>query len=115
MAEITWNHICTWQYADLRCKNPVGQFQDGRTSGLCIFHRSTPTGHAAAQIAEESTIHDAESYTQASKRQTYGAGDNPAVISLRAQIAERPNAKTSGSFAGLQHWADICAKRGNTP
>ena len=111
--EIPWNHVCTWQYGALKCKNPVGLFLQGETSGLCVFHRSSPKGHIAAQIAEESLIHDKDSYNLAAARQVYGSGENPTVSKMREQIESHPNARKGGSFSDLGKWVEICKARGS--
>ena len=109
---VAWNHVCRWQYGSLKCQNPVGLFLHGEASGLCVFHRANPKGPTAGQIAEESAIHDAESYNIAAARQVYGNGDNPTVKAIREQIAAKPNRKRGGTFNNLGEWMDLCRERG---
>ena len=106
-----WNHVCRWRYGALTCENPVGQFAHGETSGLCIFHRATDRGPQAAEIAQDSRIHDQDSYNAAAARQTYGNGDNPMVARLRAQIEAKPNRRRCGSFGNLDEWIELCRQR----
>lgn len=80
---------CSWHYGQLRCRYPVGLFMQGEFRGLCAFHRARDRGHEAALIAEESQTATREQYLDASKRQIYGAGDNPLVRRLREQLRER--------------------------
>ena len=80
-----WNHVCTW--GDGRCKNPVGRFDDGNRSGWCIFHRRHGSGPQSATIAEESLIHDRESYVRSAMLEVYGSGaDNTNVAATRALL-----------------------------
>ena len=88
--EIKWDHICQWQYGALHCRYPVGQFMQGEHKGLCIFHRATPSGTMAAQIAQESQEATREQYLASAMLHTYGRGDNPAVARLRAQLRLKP-------------------------
>lgn len=67
-----WNHVCTWHFGSLSCRYPVGRFDQGMRSGLCVFHRTNDRGAIAAQIAEDSQHHTPEQYLAAARRFVYG-------------------------------------------
>lgn len=81
-----WDHQCQWSYGIMRCRYPVWLFLEGARTGLCIFHRKTSTGHAAAQIAQESETATREQYVESAKLLMYGVGDNADVAALRAKL-----------------------------
>ena len=107
-----WAHVCRWQFGALKCKNPVGLFAHGETSGLCVFHRAITSGPTSAEIARDSELHDQESYNIAAARQTYGGGDNPTVRRMRDEIAASGKTKRGGSFSNMEYWIALCKSRG---
>lgn len=109
---VQWNHVCRWSFGPLQCRNPVGLFAHGETSGLCVFHRATDRGPQAAEIARESEIHDRESYNFAASRQVYGHMDNPVVARMRERMEATPNRRKGGSFGNLEEWIELCRERG---
>lgn len=93
------DHVCNWQYGTLRCRYPVGLFEQGQYRGRCIFHRSIEKGHAAAEIAKDSQGATREQYLAAANRLMYGAGDNPMVRKLRSQLKRRESGENVGILA----------------
>lgn len=97
--EREWNHVCTWQSGALGCTWPVARFDEGRRSGFCIFHRHTPDGYEAAQIAAASLGHTREGYLARAKALVYGNGtDTPSVAATRAtlRVREPPEPGSNG-------------------
>lgn len=100
------NMTCTWHSGALFCRYPNAFFEEGRTSGFCVFHRRTPDGTAAARIAEESEFVGQAGYVERAMDHAYGAPeehgsrpDSPSVRTLREQLAARAKGGNVGLFA----------------
>jgi hypothetical protein len=101
------NMRCTWHSGSLVCSHPCALFPDQTTSGFCIFHRNTPDGSKAAEIADRSRSMSPEDYLAAAKDLTYGPvdpatgmrADPPAVAELRKRLRIRAEGGNVGLFA----------------
>jgi len=95
-----YDMVCRWEYGDLRCRYPVGLFQQGEYRGLCILHRASDKGHAAAQIAQESQKATQDQYLTSASLLIYRRGDNPHVAALRASL----KSTKPGNIGALAKW-----------
>lgn len=85
-----WKRTCDWTSGTLECHYPVGRLDEGRSSGFCIFHRKTPDGFQAAEIARDSLTSSPEQYLARAKALVYGDGtDNANVRELRARLRKK--------------------------
>lgn len=70
-----FDHECQWVANGYRCKYPVGRFDMGATTGMCIFHRNCTDGADGARIVKESQDASPEQYLRAAKLFAYGTKD----------------------------------------
>ncbi len=95
---------CTYTHAGMRCKHPVGYYEQGAQSGWCIFHRASTSQETGRDIVIDSEKFSAREYETAAKAKTYGNGDSFEVAKIRAGLRDKSYWPSAG--IGLKEWLD---------
>lgn len=93
------DHQCTWRAGDIRCRYPVGYFDQGKRTGFCLFHRGVPAGPDAQEICDQSLDVTPEKYLELLRTRAATSNASPVVEAIRALMIAGP--KRVGHFAAV--------------